>query len=530
MAEARLSQFKGREQRSQTERRHARAEEGVQLRKDKREGQFAKRRNLGESEPGMDDDNGRYEFDDPAELQHHLMINRDGVFSEDPGLQFQCTMAFRKILSKEHKPPIAQVIETGVVPRFVQFLRRDDLPQLQFEAAWALTNVASGTHEETLYVISCGAIPVFIYLLTASSVDVQEQAVWALGNIAGDGAECRDEVLRCNVMPPLLELLRTGDRLSLVRNAVWSLSNLCRGKSPYPDFEIVSTALPVLSRLIYFPDEEVQTDACWAISYLCDGPNDHIQKVVDNAICRRLVEMLMSPNTGLVTPALRAVGNIVTGNDIQTYVVLNSSALPALLNLLQHHKASIVKEACWTISNITAGSRDQIGAVLENNIIPRLLQIMQHGEYRARKEAAWAVCNACSGGSEEQIRLMVKQGCIVPLCTILQLDEPRIHEVVLEAIDHVLHVGQVDQQTDPKSEGINRYADYIDTAGGLESITKLQYSDNHKIYQRANNIVIKYFQDGDEDIANPADLQPGQGGLLPFNPMNPPPGGGFQFS
>ena len=46
------------------------------------------------------------------------------VFSDDPARQSDAATKFRKLLS-EKNPPIEQVIECGVVPRFVQFLQGD---------------------------------------------------------------------------------------------------------------------------------------------------------------------------------------------------------------------------------------------------------------------------------------------------------------------------------------------------------------------------------------------------------------------
>lgn len=510
------------------EARRRREDNMVEIRKNKREDNLLKKRREGmvnQSQPQP------LVNDAPQNIEKKLEsipLMVQGVASADPGIQLEATTQFRKLLSIERCPPIDEVISAGVVPKFVEFLDRHDVPQLQFEAAWALTNVASGTSEHTRVVIDHGAVPKFVQLLGSASDDVREQAVWALGNVAGDSPSCRDLVLSHGALVPLLSQLNENSKLSMLRNATWTLSNFCRGKPPAP-FEQVKPALPVLRHLIHLNDEEVLTDACWALSYLSDGPNDKIQAVIESGVCPRLMQLLLHPSPTVLIPALRTVGNIVTGDDSQTQYVLDNNVLPCLHQLLtQNHKKSIKKEACWTISNITAGNKAQIQAVVEAGLVQPLVQLLQNAEFDIKKEAAWAISNATSGGAPEQIRFLVSQGCIKPLCDLLICPDPRIVTVCLEGLENLLKVGETDKEMGMNG-GVNIYAQMIDECEGLDKIENLQTHDNNDIYEKAVKVLEKYWAEEEEEQNAQDGAAMNQQGFN-FGATQPNiPAGGFKF-
>ena len=267
----------------------------------------------------------------------------------DDATLLETVRGFRKILSVEYNPPVEEVLASGVLPAFVQMLQLNDKPKIQFEAAWALTNIAST--DETKAIVDAGAVPHFAQLLSSPDPEVREQCAWCLGNVAGDSPALRDVVLSSGAMQPLLQNIAHPANKSLYNNCIWALSNFCRGK-PQPNLSHVSPAVPILEQILRSPssDNGAKTNALWALSFISDGDDDRIQAVIDSGVLDVIIAILGGePN--LATPALRMVGNLVSGNDDQTQAVIDAGLMFQMETLLNSSKRMIRKEACWVLRN-----------------------------------------------------------------------------------------------------------------------------------------------------------------------------------
>ncbi|CAL4956788.1 unnamed protein product [Urochloa decumbens] len=372
-----------------------------------------------------------------------------GLGSDDTALQLEAMREVKTVLSvaEQEVPSIKKVVRSGVVPFIVQLLDRESCPQLQFEAAWALSKIiSSGTSDNADMVVDLGAVPILVKLLSSPTTeDVREQAVQGLGSMALKSAACRDKVLEHGAVAPLLQLLNANPRLTAEGH---------KQLMPWqPGAQLwVKPTIPVLRQLIYSQDVEIISEASWALSYLSDCTDDKITPVIiDNESFPRLTEFLNKYHSpSLLIPVLRVIGNIAASSSVQTQ------------------------------------------AVIDGNMIGPMVRLMQTSSFNVRKEAVQAISKVTSSGTHDQIKYLVSEGCIKAFCDLLgYTDFSSILMLCLEGLGNILKAGVAEKSSEACTD--NMYALMIEDAD-LQKIEDLQDHGDFSVYEMAINLIESYFE------------------------------------
>ena len=245
--------------------------------------------------------------------------------------------------------------------------------------------MASGTPQEVQCLMEKGVVELLVEVVKGSGeLSVVDQALWCLGNISGEGAENRDFVIEKEIIPRVVQIvMETDGTHSILRQASWLLSNLCRGR-PAPEFQWIAPIVPALKRVMDISkNEEILKDVCWALAYISDQGEAKIQFLFEQGIYRNLVEILaVTKDPSLLMSSLRAIGNATSGSDEQTQNLVGLGVLRPLSEKCFHPRKLVRKEVCWTLSNISSSDSTTIQLMVDAGIFEKMIN--QLGNLRHR--------------------------------------------------------------------------------------------------------------------------------------------------
>ena len=480
----------------------------------------------------------------------------DRITCGDPNEMLVATEGFRRLLSREKAPPLDEVLShPKAIRRLVEFLtaRAEDFPggssshvrdveavrKLQFEAAWALTNLASGAARHTRAVVEAGAVPSLILLLSASPIaECREQAIWCLGNIAGDSEGLRALVLKSGALLPILEnVVQSEANMSLLRNSIWAISNLCRFPAALSRpgvhdtwLKSIAPAAAVLAQVLLNCDDDEALESCiYALGYIGDKDDARIRCVVETGVTERLVQILVNngvprfggggggergavspprdvyrdrPVAAVVQGAVTLCGQICSSADpLFTQGLLDAGVLAAASSLVAlRDKPLVRKDILWLLSNVASGTYNQVTALLqEKQLLADVFVCLRRGEdFAIRREALYVILNILRSTHEHVFALQRDHGDEVErgLCSFLTGGQGGDEGSINDSLDGI----EILLKCDETSSGLLRVREAIERSDGLELLHEIALRDEDggpsEACQKANLLLEVYF-DGD---------------------------------
>jgi len=406
----------------------------------------------------------------------------------------QVAEKIRRAVSRDEKPPLQQLINTGIVSHIIQLLDYDyfQYEVLMNECAWIIANIASGAEHHVKFLIDNQIVFYAINMLDHPNENVKDNAVWILSNVAGDSLEGGDSLIEKEIVGRIEKLLDGHSyQTNFIAHVSWLISNLTRGK-PYPEYREVEPFIPILQFFIEnVQSDEVVNNCMWALSYLSDGTDAQIKAVLDMGITDKIVQMLAHDEPHMVAPALRVVGNLVTGGDSLTDQLIEKHVIPPLAMLLSSPKKIFRKEATWAISNIMAGPAYQIEEIFHYNdreILKKLFQMAATEDLEIRRECVFCITNACSDGTLQQIQVLVEFEIIQLIVETLQNNnDPVVTKGGLEALETILNYGK--DIAHASQLGKNPFVIKLAQAQGLQVVESLQSHPENEIYEIVSRII-----------------------------------------
>ena len=440
----------------------------------------------------------------------------------------------RDVLCDEDAP-IQLAIDGGCVQALINLMRVPNVP-VQSDAIWCLTNIASGTHDQTGCVLE--AVPELLTIIGGDEPSLGEQACWTLGNIAGDSDDFRAILVKNGAVLPVVRLLCDGvggvdwraqyeerervqlsqygggsdlDRrqaeaaleaadLTLQRSqtAAWALSNLARGSTSATVF-LETGAMPLLISLIDHPHTGLAGEIWWLFTFLTAKKDEAVQYLLDEGIIAAIaaaVDSSLNSNDIASIPLIRCLGNLSSGPElwIDSIVAVPTLllALCACVDLESSHRA-VLKESVWVLANLLGGSEQQRIVVLNSGSLQRIVPALYCDYNDVQREALFALRHACQT-TEVVLRLVNRNnqqggggdsdmlGLLGQLIEFLRVPDEEVMVGALEVLQAMIYAT-------PATKATVMWA--VAQLDILEALEKMQYGPGGKRLKEVVGLLIE---------------------------------------
>lgn len=297
-------------------------------------------------------------------------------------------------------------------------------------------------------------VPTMAPFITAEGDILRQNTVEVLTKIASDDGPYRDCVFNAtrDHWPALGQRISEQTPVADVRSVAKFLSVVLK-----PSYSRITTAqapplMPLLVRLLSWPDEETIAHACMAMHRLVSDRGDNLGCMLDAGVAPRVVKLLSSAKYKVLEAALnvgkthftkhvylavasilcslihywplRTVVDISSGPNDRAQVLLDLQTMPVLLTILSMRDTKACLLAMLVFTHFMSGTPAQRDEVLSYNPIPLFIDVVKSPCCEEFQERLFinVVCAACQDINVTKVRELVECGIMPVLCKVLMID------------------------------------------------------------------------------------------------------------
>mmetsp|Transcript_13213 Transcript_13213/g.24734 ORF Transcript_13213/g.24734 Transcript_13213/m.24734 type:complete len:440 (-) Transcript_13213:4-1323(-) len=399
------------------------------------------------------------------------------------------TYSVRKLLERAD---YAETL-TAFIPKLVWCLQRTDFPQLQYEAAWALSFFASYSTAIVGKVVEAGALHHLKSLLASSDDRLIDIAALVYGNIAGDCEAARDAVIVLDGHMHLIEAAKHSGQVSEV-NVCWALCNILRHKV-LPSEDAIKIIVPLITTaFIQANKDEVLSNTLWALTYVSRN-EDCRQLIESQPVLHKLCLCLTHIDIQIKHVAVQTLGNLTVTSDTVADEIIYTGGLFYLKQILPSSDKIFKADILWLLSNFAAGTVGQAAALFKYCMIDSVIEAGMSGVLVHLKNACYVLGNLPDKVSVDQLIYVVSLGGFKLFSRGIQTSGETM-QVSVEGMTAYLSAG--------KAYDANPFIEALREAGAVEALIICARSSEVRAAQLAQGIMKEYFTE--EEICQAMNL------------------------
>ena len=415
-------------------------------------------------------------------------------------------IGIRKLLVKNN-PPVEIILNYNLLPGIVSLLDGGYSEEFIHEALWCLINISCENKQESERIKNQGGIEKIISLIYHNMDKIKEMALWCLENLSCGSLEIKKFLVKKKIINILMTVLSTNDSEKIISHCVCVIKNLISLYSKKKKANLdkdnldIKKLIDTISNLMinheYIPENEciqyIYYDSCYILSFLAESFSKCRDILLENGVIQFIIKLMQIPiierSERFFHILLKIIGNIICGNENQTKQILNDDVFAILKKHITNESNIIQNEVCWIISNISADTDENRIKIIDSGLFHLLLQVLEKCNESIRIEVVYSLCDLTLINDEKYLGNLIGSGLLKVICDCIKGKYSKEIAICLEALDNLLFFGERH-----KNNGYNVIRYEIERLGLCDVLEKLQYDRNEYIYERACNIIEKYFE------------------------------------